>query len=163
MQNNEFISDYSDSSENNDNNSENNINFWDDKSNINSNNNTNTEKTNTITNTNTQTDQTRINNELEALGCIYLDEIEKISYSPQGDHEFIIHLKPNQLHSTFIDPICWVKLRIKYNKGYPMIAPGIEILEKYNITKTELFTINDSIDAIANLRSDQNCEMLNDI
>jgi hypothetical protein len=150
-------------------NSGNNINFWDDEDNnsiILEKNIQNSNKKSKISSNiypNSQSSQTRINNEIEALSCIYLDEIEKIKYNPKGDHEFIINLKPNSLNSTFIDPICSIKLIIKYNKGYPVIAPGIDILEKYNLTKNEILMINENIDKIANLRSNQNCEMLNDI
>jgi hypothetical protein len=150
-------------------NSINNLNFWDDEDNnsIKKSNSIEKSKTKSRENSfkypNSQCSQSRINNEIEALSCIYLNEIEKIKYNPKGDHEFMIHLKPNLLNSTFIDPICWIKLKIKYNKGYPLISPGIDIFEKYNLTKNELIYINDNIDKIANLRSNQNCEMLNDI
>ncbi len=109
------------------------------------------------------TDQQRINNEIEALSCIYIDAIEKIKYESNGEHELIVNLKPNHYNSTFFDPICWIKLKIKYNKGYPVIGPGIDIIEKYNISDKEREIINNGIDKIADMRSDQNCEMMNDI
>jgi len=109
------------------------------------------------------TEQQRINNEIEALSCIYIDAIEKIKYEANGEHELIVLLKPNHFNSTFFDPICWIKLKIKYNKGYPIIPPGIDIIEKYNLTDKEKEIINTGIDDIANMRSDQNCEMMNDI
>lgn len=114
-------------------------------------------------NTSSQTEQQRINNEIEALSCIYIDAIEKIRYESNGEHELIVNLKPNHFNSTFFDPICWIKLKIKYNRGYPVIPPGVDIIEKYNISESEKDSINTGIDNIANVRSDQNCEMINDI
>lgn len=138
-------------------------------------NNPNSQESNNISNSNdqnenlsqhnntSQTEQIRIDNEIEALSCIYIDTIDKIKYDPNGLHEMIIYIKPNQFNSTFFDPICWIKLKIKYNRGYPSIPPGIDICEKYNLSPNELKEINQNIDNIANIRSDQNCEMLNDI
>lgn len=128
--------------------------FWDNEK----------EKTISTTQNNiSQTEQQRINNEIEALSCIYIDAIEKVKFEANGEHELIVNLKPNHFNSTFFDPICWIRLKIKYNKGYPVIPPGIYIIEKYNITDSEKETIETGIDNIANVRSDQNCEMINDI
>jgi len=116
-----------------------------------------------IQNNTSQTEQQRINNEIEALSCIYIDAIEKVRYEANGEHELIVNLKPNHYNSTFFDPICWIKLKIKYNRGYPVIPPGIDLIDKYNISEREKDVINTGIDNIANIRSDQNCEMINDI
>lgn len=103
---------------------------------------------------------TNIEYEVEALSSIYNDQIEKIYH--KGFPELKIFLKPNPLiHGK--EPICWVKLLIKYNEGYPKIPPEIEIFEKYNITKQELELINKGIDELSLEKSEENSEMIYDI
>jgi serine/threonine protein kinase len=103
---------------------------------------------------------TPIEYEIEALSSIYNDQLEKISSKPIPTIK--IFLKPNPLiHGK--EPICWVKLLIKYNEGYPKIIPEIEIFEKYNITKQELEVLNEGIDNIAIEKSEENSEMVYDI
>ena len=116
-----------------------------------------------IQNNSTQSEQQRINNEIEALSCIYIDAIEKVIFEANGEHELIVTLKPNHFNSTFFDPICWIKLKIKYYIGYPVIPAGVDIIEKYNISEIEKESINTGLDDIVNIRSDQNCEMINDV
>lgn len=121
------------------------------------------EKCNSISGSSWENEEMRIKNEIEALSAIYIDAIEKVKEQSNGQYEILATLKPNHYNTPFFDPICWIRLKINYNRGYPTIPPGFEIVDKYNMTEKEIQEIYNAIDNIANIRADQNCEMINDI
>jgi serine/threonine protein kinase len=96
--------------------------------------------------------------EVEALSSIYGENLEK---DPKSTNIIRVFLRPDPLAQK--DPLCWIKLQVCYNKNYPKVMPDIEIVDKYNISKKELQTINEEIDNIAFSKSSENSEMIFDI